>query len=180
MNKKSTRDIILSGLFIALGIILPVFFHSFGGGSIFLPMHIPVLLSGFFLSIPYAVAVGALTPMLSSILTGMPPLVPVLPFMVCELTAYGLFTSLLFRKFKFNIYFSLLGSMIGGRIIAGIAVWLLTTFFTVKLPGPIIFIYGALIKGIPGIIIQLIFIPIIIVVIKRHRLFRNEEIKIED
>jgi hypothetical protein len=178
MVKKSTNEIILSGLFIAIGVLLPVIFHLFGGGSIFLPMHIPVLISGFFLGVPYAVAVGVITPIISSILTGMPPIFPIMPYMVFELAAYGLFTSLLFNKFKFNVYFSLLGSMIIGRIIAGIAVWVLVLLFAAKLPSPIIFIYGAIIKGIPGIIIQLIFIPTIVLIVKKNRFFKaKNEVK---
>lgn len=91
-------------------------FHAFGLGSTFLPMHIPVLLAGFVISIPFAITVGALTPFLSSVFTGMPPLFPVMPYMVFELAAYGAVASILYRKLKVNVYISLIGSMIAGRI----------------------------------------------------------------
>lgn len=171
MKFQSTKQMVLSGVFIAIGLILPMIFHAIGGiGTVFLPMHIPVIIGGFFLSAPYAFLVGVLTPVLSSLLTGMPTLFPVLPFMIFELATYGTVVSLLYRKCKFNVYVSLIISMICGRIMAGSVVWILTTFFTAKLPSPIIFINGAITTGIPGIIIQIIFIPVIVMAVNKNRI----------
>lgn len=168
MKEQMTKKLVLSGLFIAVGIILPIAFHAVeGGGSIFLPMHIPVLIAGFFLDWPFALAVGVLTPLLSSLFTGMPPLFPVLLFMIPELAVYGIVVSLLYRKLNMNIYASLIISMICGRIMAGIVVWILAIFFMAKLPGPVVFVQGAIVKGIPGIIIQLILIPIIVFAVEK-------------
>lgn len=168
MKQNQTKQLVLSGVFIAIGIVLPMVFHMFqGGGTAFLPMHIPVLLAGFFLSVPYALAVGVLTPILSSVFTGMPPIFPVLPFMICELATYGVMASILSRKYKLNVYISLIGSMVVGRIAAGAAVWVLASFFAAKLPSPTIFIAGAVTKGIPGIVIQLVIIPVIIIALKK-------------
>jgi len=174
MRKNTVREIALSGLFIAIGLLLPLVFHAFNMGSTFLPMHIPVLLGGFILSMPFAVAVGIITPILSSLLTGMPPMFPVLPYMVFELAAYGAASNLLYRKMKLNIYISLVGSMIVGRIVAGIAVWVLATFFTANLPGPVTFIISSISKGIPGIIIQLVFIPAIVWILQKNNLIDRE------
>ena len=47
-NMNNTKKVVFSGLLVAMGIALPIMFHSIpNAGSIFLPMHIPVLLSGF-------------------------------------------------------------------------------------------------------------------------------------
>lgn len=174
MANKSLKQLIESGAFIAFGVVLPMVFHLVGMGSVFLPMHIPVILSGFFLDVPFALMVGAITPILSSTLTGMPPAFPVLPFMVFELAAYGAVTSLLYKKWK-NVFTPLICAMISGRIVAGIVVWFLATFFAAKLPGPIVFITGAILKGIPGIIIQLLFIPATVLLVSRNRLHRKEK-----
>lgn len=179
MQTKSLREIVLSGLFIASGLILPSIFHVYGMGATFSPMHIPVLLAGFFLSIPYAIAVGALTPFLSSVFTGMPPIFPVMPYLVFELAAYGAIASLLYRKLKVNVYIALIGSMIAGRIVAGFAVWVLAAFFAAKLPGPIVFIAGAVTNGIPGIILQLVFIPALVMMLKRYNSVQREGISHE-
>ena len=46
---QSVRKLTISAMFLAVGIILPMAFHSFGpnAGATFLPMHLPVLLCGF-------------------------------------------------------------------------------------------------------------------------------------
>lgn len=174
MKNTLAKRLILSGLFIAIGVVLPLAFHAVeGAGNIFLPMHIPVLISGFFLDWPFALVIGILTPFLSSLITGMPPFFPVMVFMIFELAIYGVMVSLLYRKYEKSIYISLIISMICGRIVAGIIVWILTTFFMVQLPKPIIFIKGAIIKGLPGIIIQLIFIPIVVFAIEKSNLSRE-------
>lgn len=174
MLNKSIREIVLSGLFITLGIILPIIFHAFGAGSTFSPMHIPVLIAGFVVSAPFAIAVGAIIPMLSSLLTGMPPAFPVLPFMVFELATYGAFSSLMYRKFKSNVYISLISSMIVGRIVSSVVVWVLATFFMAKLPNPFVFILVGITQGIPGIIIQIVFIPVIILALQKNNLIGRE------
>lgn len=169
-KKSSTKQLVLSGLFIAMGLVLPIAFHMLGaGGTIFLPMHIPVLIAGFCLGLPYALAVGIIIPVLSSLLTGMPPLFPTLPFMTVELATYGAIVSLLYRTYKQHLFTALIGAMISGRIMAGLAVWLLTTFFITQLPSPVIFVKGAVITGVPGIIIQLIFIPVVVTAINTYK-----------
>ncbi len=166
---KNLNELILSSFFIALGIVTPMAFHIFGGaGPIFLPMHIPVLCAGFFLSWPFALAVGLMTPMLSSFLTGMPPVFPMMFIMMLELALYALSISLLKNILK-NIYIKLIISMIIGRIGAGIAVFLLASFFAAKLPSPSIFVYGSILKGMPGILVQLIFIPAIVFSLKKFK-----------
>ncbi|MGI5859235.1 MAG: ECF transporter S component [Tepidanaerobacteraceae bacterium] len=169
MKKNNLTQMAAAGLFIAFGIVLPMMFHIIGLGSTFLPMHIPVLLSGFVLDAPIAAAVGAITPFLSSMFTGMPPAFPVMPYMIFELAAYGYVTSFLYQKMHRNVYTSLIGSMICGRIISGIAVWVLATLFAAQLPGPVIFITASVAKGLPGIVIQLIFIPAIVLLLEKYK-----------
>ena len=177
MQNKSVKEIVLSGLFIALGLILPMIFHMVGAGSTFLPMHIPVLIAGFMVDLPFAVAVGVLTPILSSLFTGMPPVFPVLPYMVFELATYAAVASVLYRKFKLNVYVSLICSMIAGRIISSLVVWGLAAFFMAKLPNPIVFITGGITQGIPGIIIQIVFIPAIVFALEKSNLIKGEGIR---
>lgn len=170
MHKNTIRQITLAGLFIAIGLILPMAFHILGPGTTFLPMHIPVLMAGFSLGLPMAILVGILTPILSSLLTGMPVIFPVLPFMILELGTYAAGTSLLYRTFKWNVYISLIVTMILGRIMAMAAVWALVNYTTAKLPNPFIFITGAITQGIPGIVIQLLLIPPIVILLRKRKL----------
>jgi len=170
MQKNTIRQITLAGLFIAIGLILPMAFHVLGPGTTFLPMHIPVLMAGFSLGLPMALLVGILTPILSSLLTGMPLIFPVLPFMILELGTYALGTSFLYRTKKWNVYVSLLVTMVLGRIAAMGAVWVLVNYTTAKLPNPWVFITGAITAGIPGIFIQLILIPPIVIMLRKRNL----------
>ena len=101
-----TKKMILASFFIAAGLILPIIFHSVNlSGSIFSPMHLPVMIGGFILGPSYGAIIGFFTPILSSILTGMPPFMPVMPMMALELLGYGFMTGLLFTKTK-KIYMS--------------------------------------------------------------------------
>lgn len=159
---KRTKNLTYAALFIVIGLILPILFHNFGmGGKIFLPMHLPVFIAGLVLQPFYALAVGVITPILSSVLTGMPPTMPMLPIMVFELASYGLVTSLLRKRTKLPILACLLIAMLVGRISAGLVVFILQKAFLVEIAGPFTFIKTAIIVGLPGIIIQLLFVPII-------------------
>lgn len=167
-NRISVRDLVVSGLLLALGLIIPSIFHSSGiSGKVFLPMHIPVLLGGFLLPPLFAMFLGMLTPILSSLMTGMPELFPMGVIMLFELGIYGLTASLLYRKFRMSTIVSLVISMVIGRIVAGIIVFLLIVLFTIEMD-PIIFIKAGVITGLPGIIIQLILIPTLMYGINRY------------
>lgn len=160
---KNIKQMTVASMFIALGVIIPAVFHFAKiAGVVFLPMHIPVLIAGFYLSPFYAVLVGVLTPLISSVLTGMPPLYPIAVIMSCELAAYALIVSIMNKR---NIFITLILAMLGGRILAGLSVFVLQSSFGLKM-NPIIYLKGAIIKGMPGILIQLILIPIIIKSVK--------------
>lgn len=164
-----SKKIVLCGLFIAFGVLLPMIFHQFNmGGPGFLPMHIPVLITGLFLGPAAGLLVGLVTPILSSLLTGMPVFFPMLPIMIFELGTYGLISGYVSEKLRSNTYISMITAMISGRLVAGIVVFVLVTFFGFKGAGPVLFIKGAIITGLPGILIQLAFIPPIAKLLRKH------------
>ena len=162
MKKITTRELVLSGLLLAAGLILPMIFHMFSmTGPVFLPMHIPVLIGGLLLPPSLAIPLGIITPLLSSTLTGMPVAFPMAPIMAVELGVYGLSASIATRKLKLNSVLALIIAMVDGRIAAGLAVAVLVKLFGVNM-NPIMFVKGAIVTGLPGLIIQLIFIPALI------------------
>ena len=64
--KSTTKKLVSCALCIAIGVLLPMAFHVIpNAGSIFLPMHIPVLICGLFCGAPYGLACGMITPFLS-------------------------------------------------------------------------------------------------------------------
>lgn len=159
------HNITLSALFLALGIIFPMVFHSVpNGGSIFLPMHIPVLLCGFICGPAFGVLVGVLTPLLSSLLTGMPPLMPIGISMMLELMTYGFFTGLLLKRM--NIFASLLIAMLLGRTVSGLANLILLSFMG-KAYSISIFLSAAFITALPGILMQIASVPLLVHVMQK-------------
>src|SRR4030042_6646044 len=110
---RRIQDLALSGLFIALGVLLPIFFHAVGLGKVFLPMFFPIAAGAFYLPLPFALAAAAITPLLSFILTGMPP-VPDLTVMIFELPVLAGFLSLLSSRTRFGSFW---------KLAAGLLVW---------------------------------------------------------
>ncbi|SDY81602.1 Protein of unknown function [Proteiniborus ethanoligenes] len=168
MNRKFlTRDLILGGVLLALGIVIPMIFHTVGiMGTVFLPMHIPVLIGGLLISPALALLLGMITPILNSSLTGMPLMFPIATIMMFELGAYGLISSLSTRKLKLSPILALIISMIIGRIVAGITVFVLSSYFGVQM-NALTYVKGSIITGLPGIGIQLILIPSLVYALKK-------------
>ena len=166
----NAKNVVYAGLLVSCGMILPQIFHIFGGpglGAVLLPMHIPVLIAGFILNPVTALIVGLVTPICSFLYTGgSMPAVPMLYFMILELGFYGLTVSLLFKKFKLNIFVSLIGGMVVGRVARGIAFVCATKLFGIVLP-PAFGISVAMVQGMPGILIQIIVIPPIVVFMRK-------------
>lgn len=171
MRRSTTRNIVFTALCIAIGLILPRLVNMIPvayPGSVLLPMHIPVLVCGFLCGWRYGAISGLILPILASALTGMPPLFPTAVSMSVELAAYGLLTGLLYQITNGRIFISLIGAMIGGRIVMGLANTLLFGLAD-NAYGFAVFISGAFVTAFPGIIIQLILVPIIIQAFRRAK-----------
>ena len=172
MSNSKTRKLVMAALCVALGLILPMVFHAVpNAGSIFLPMHIPVLLCGFICGWPYGLVCGALTPLLSSILTGMPPLA-FLPSMLFELAAYGFVSGILYAHIRtpqraVNLYVTLVLAMLAGRIVSGV---LNALFFSVGDYSMQAWLTASFVTALPGIVIQLIAVPVLVAVLQKAKL----------
>ncbi|NMA82671.1 MAG: ECF transporter S component [Epulopiscium sp.] len=171
----NTKKIAYGGFFIALGFLFPQIFHLIGGplaGQTFLPMHIPILLAGLLLGPWIGLFVGLSVPIISHLLTGMPP-IPLLYIMVFELIAYGFLAGLLHKTFHLHYFISLLFAMIGGRIVSGLAFFVAANLLHIGFP-PNLSIIGSIITGLPGIIIQILFIPILMISLKKGGFLQYE------
>ena len=171
--KLDVKKLVQSALFVAIGILLPMVFHSIqGAGAIFLPMHIPVLICGLYCGYKYGALCGLITPLLSSLLTQMPPIYPTGVAMTLELMTYGTISGLLHKKY--NVFLSLILSMLAGRAVSGIANTIL--FGLAGKPyGLETFLTASFVKALPGIVIQLIFIPIIVTLLEKRNFLREED-----
>lgn len=170
MNKsnESTKKLVYAGLFLAIGLLLPQAFHFLpvgpNAGKMFLPMHIPVLLAGFLAGPVVGLAVGVMSPILSSILFSMPPVL-ILPQMTMELMTYGILAGVLGKRIK-NTYVSLILTLIGGRIVNGLMYIVMFNLFGMKMLNVEVF-FASIVTGLPGIVIQIILIPILVKRLKK-------------
>ena len=157
-----TNKLVLTSLFIACGLLLPIAFHSFGmGGRTFLTMHLPVFMGGMLLGWLPGLIIGSLTPVLSCFLTGMPPLIPSLPMMFVELALFGLVSGYLYHDKRKNIYFALLSAMVIGRLGAAFVLMLFSDILGIKLH-PLTYVAATFMTGLAGVVFQIVFIPILV------------------
>ncbi|HCA46862.1 MAG TPA: ECF transporter S component [Armatimonadetes bacterium] len=174
------RELSLGGLFIALGIVIPIALHALGGGklgSTLLPMYLPVLACAMLVSAPIAAAVGLLTPVLSSALTGMPPILPVLPLMVAELTLMALIGSLLHRRLKLHALPAVALALLAGRVVMGLMAALLVAALPAGLQEslppimrtPVTYVLAATVAALPGLALQIVAVPSVVALVERRR-----------
>ena len=177
--RKTLNKLTLTAMFLAIGIVLPFFTGQIPQiGSALLPMHIPVLLCGFICGWQWGLAVGFILPLLRFMLFGMPPIYPYGLAMAFELAAYGFLSGLLYSKAPWQcikmLYRCMIAAMVGGRLVWGAVMCLLLGLGENGF-GWAAFISGAFLNAIPGIILQLVFIPAIMLTLDKTHLvpFRN-------
>lgn len=169
---NSTKKLVTSSLLLAVALLLPFVTGQIPEiGNMLLPMHLPVLLAGFIVGGPSAMAIGAIAPLLRSVLWGMPVLFPKAISMAFELAAYGLVSGIVYSKSKKDgksVFIALITAMIAGRIVWGIVSMILFGVmgkgFTMAL-----FMTEAVVNAVPGIAIQLVVIPIIVSALKKSK-----------
>lgn len=172
-RNKKVMKIILSALFLALAYVLPFLTGQIPEiGSMLCPLHIPVLLCGFLCGWNWGLLVGIIAPLLRSVTLGMPPLFPTAVCMAFELAAYGAIAGWMHKKLphkKPYIYCSLLTAMLVGRLIWGAAMFVCMGFtggsFTLAA-----FFAGAFVNAIPGIIVQIVLIPLLVMVLDNPKI----------
>lgn len=181
MKNKKLQNLVLSAMFLGLGLVLPFFTGQIPQiGNMLLPMHLPVILCGFICGWKYGLVVGAITPVLRSAVFGMPPMYPTAIAMAFELAAYGFLVGFLFRNARWqclkSLYRCLIISMLGGRVVWGFVMTVILGLgengFTLTA-----FLTGAFLNAIPGIIVQLILVPAIMLALNKTHLvpFRNNK-----
>ena len=178
MNMTKTHKMTVSAMLFALGLVLPFLTGQIPQiGQMLCPMHIPVFLCGLICGWPWGAAVGFLLPLVRSVLFGMPVIFPNGIARAFELATYGLVAGLIyFRKGYFclrSCYVALITAMIAGRVVWGLARCVLLGFggtFTWKM-----FVAGALLNAIPGIILHLILVPGVMLALGRTGLVPFEK-----
>lgn len=165
------KRLVLTAACAALCIVVPMAFHAVpNAGMIFLPMHIPVLICGMLCGWPFGLLCGLVGPLLSSLITGMPP-AATLPGMMVECAVYGAASGALMScirtgKLLPDLYLSLVPAMLAGRVISGIVKALILA------PGTTLAAWAtaSFVTALPGIVIQLVLIPVLLAALERAKL----------
>ncbi len=155
------RDIAYCAVFGAAAMLLPVIFHVFHLGSVFMPMYLPLVTLSFFVGPIPATLTALLLPLLSGAITGMPPFYPPIAFiMSIELaTMCGIIALVRIALPKINELIILIPVLFFGRCIGIGLIYLMALFMKL----PVTFVVGAsLFSGWPGIILMIVAIPAII------------------
>ena len=174
-NNVKLLKMVLAAFFLALSYVMPFLTGQIPEiGSMLCPMHIPVLLCGFLCGWQWGLAVGFIAPLFRSLTLGMPPLFPVAVCMAAELAAYGAVSGLMHKylpRKKPYIYVSLLTAMISGRLIWGAAMFIAMSVdggaFTFSA-----FLAGAVSNAVPGIIVQIVIIPVAVMVLDNPKILK--------
>lgn len=168
----------LSALFLALAYVMPFLTGQIPEiGAMLCPLHIPVLLCGFICGPVWGFAVGAVAPVLRSLILGMPPFFPTAVCMAFELAAYGAVAGVMHKvlpRKKPYIYISLLVAMVVGRVVWGVAMFVCLATnggaFTFAA-----FLTGAFVNAVPGIVIQIVLIPLLVMVLDNPKILSRKD-----
>lgn len=177
-SRNKLHRMVLAALFLALAYVMPFLTGQIPEiGSMLCPMHLPVLLCGFICGWPLGLLVGFVAPVLRSLTLGMPPLFPTAVCMAFELAAYGAMAGLthqLFPKKKPYVYCSLFVAMLVGRLVWGVSMLICTGIqgadFTLSA-----FLAGAILNALPGIALQIVLIPVLVMVLERPRVLHGKD-----
>lgn len=172
---NNTKRLVICALMLALCLVLPFFTGQIPEiGNMLLPMHLPVLLAGFVVGGPSAMMVGAVAPLLRSVIWVMPPMFPKAIGMAFELATYGLVTGVVYKRTKKDtrgVFVALITAMIAGRI-----VWGVVSFVLYGIMGNVltiqIFMAEAFLNAIPGIAVQLVLIPVLVSALKKTNVMK--------
>lgn len=173
---NSLLRLILAALFLALAYVMPYLTGQIPEvGAMLCPMHIPVLLCGFFCGWPWGLVVGFVAPLIRSLFTGgFPPMFPTAVCMAFELATYGFVSGFMHKKLprkKPYIYCSLLFAMIAGRLVWGGAMFVCTGISGSGFSFGA-FMAGAFANAVPGIIAQIILVPILVMLLDTPKVIK--------
>lgn len=172
MKNENVKRLVFSAVFLAIGFVLPFFTGQIKEiGDSLLPMHLPVMLCGLICGWKYGLAVGLVLPISRSLIFGMPPMYPTAVCMALELATYGFVIGFLYAKSRkkntLSVLLCLVIAMLCGRLVWGSVKAILLGVggeaFTIQA-----FIAGGFVDSLPGIILQLVLIPIVMTIINKR------------
>ena len=170
--KIQTRDLTLVGVFLALCITVPMLFHAAGLGKAFLPMFLPMLLSGYLIVFPVSVLVGLLGPIISTLATGMPPLFPTSIVMTVEGIIAIATIGVCYQKIRMHYFISMLLGIIAMRLARILMLWLILPLFGLPVKALTL---ADLTVSMFGIVMLIIVIPVMLMLFTKYGIIPKNE-----
>lgn len=162
--RKQTVTALLA---VTAAVLLPQLFHLAGvltgtgafPGKTWLPMHIPVIIAGIAAGPVAGGIIGAASPVVSCLISGMPEAAKV-PFMMAELASLGLMAGIVYNV-RIPLFFKVLWAQLAGRILYLGCILLLTD-------APAGMVWAAVRAGYPGLILQLCILPLALHLMEKY------------
>ena len=174
MKKNQITRLALSAMLLAIGLVLPFLTGQIPEvGSMLLPLHLPALICGFVCGWGWGAAVGFVLPLLRSVLFGMPPMIPTALCMAFELAGYGAAAGLLYQKLsarRGRTYIALAGAMLAGRAVWGAVSVVVYSLLMENSFALTAFWMGGFVNAWPGMLLQLILVPLVVIALERAKL----------
>lgn len=178
-NTERNKKMITAAVCLTLCMVLPFLTGQIPKlGNALCPMHLPVIICGFAAGPQFGLLTGLIAPLLRTAAFGMPKLFPTAIAMSAELAVYGLASGLFYKKLSGiggRIIISLILAMLSGRLVWGGVTAVLLGISGQKFTLAA-FITGAFTGAVPGIILQIILIPLIVSALERSGFIHNEKI----
>lgn len=157
-NPLAPRELAFGGLFGAAALVLPALFHLIQLGHVFMPMYIPLMVLPFYVRWGVAGTTALIVPLLSALVTGMPPLMPpVAPVMSVELAVMAVLLALLRKRWPLVApVILLIPVLVFGRVVNAGIMYIIAGFLGL----PAGFVAGiSFFAGWPGVILMLLVVP---------------------
>ena len=95
--------------------------------------------------------------------------------MCFELAVYGLVSGWLYRRLpekRGSIYAALVAAMVAGRVVWGLVMMMVAAGGAAEFTWAV-FLSGAVLNAIPGIILQLLLIPVLVLALRKTGILRR-------
>ena len=177
-KQSAILNLTISAMLLALAMFLPFLTGQIPQfGRMLSPLHIPAMLAGFILPLPWAVPLAFIIPIVRSLIFSMPPMVPMAVTMAFELATYALVIGLIYKrpaKSYFSILIALIPALVIGRIVYALVFFIVMslTAGTFNLSAVI---SGLTVEGLPGVIVQLLIVPPIVLAVEKAGLYRSNK-----
>ena len=177
-KQSAILNLTISAMLLALAMFLPFLTGQIPQfGRMLSPLHIPAMLAGFILPLPWAVSLAFIIPIVRSLIFSMPPMVPMAVTMAFELATYALVIGLIYKrpaKSYFSILIALIPAMVIGRIVYAL-VFFIVMSLTAGTFNLSVVITGLTVEGLPGVIVQLLIVPPIVFAVEKAGLYRSNK-----